>query len=86
MRGPIAVVILAICALVAVGGALLTIPGRMTRLLNDAFVIVPKVEGRYPLVRRAIAMAVGALLIGYGVMIAWDFFVAARFFTDPGSR
>ena len=86
VRGPIAVVILAICALMGVGGALFVIPGRMTRLLNDAFVIVPKVEGRYPLVRRAIAMLVGVVLISYGVMIAWDFFVAARFFTDPGSR
>jgi len=37
-------------------------------------------------VRQAIAMAVGVLLISYGVMIGWDFFVAARFFVDPGSR
>ena len=86
MRGPIAVVILVICALVGVGGALLIIPGRMTSMLNDAFVIVPRVDGRYPVVRRVIAMAVGGLLISYGVMIAWDFFVAARFFADPGSR
>lgn len=86
MRGPIVVVILAICALIGLGGALLVIPQRMTSFLNDAFVIVPKVDGRYPLVRRAIAMVVGVLLISYGAMIAWDSFLAARFFVDPGSR
>jgi len=45
VRGPIAIVVLVICALIGVGGALLVVPKRMTRLLNDAFVIVPKVEG-----------------------------------------
>lgn len=86
MRGPIVVVILASCALVGIGGALLIAPGRMTRLLNEAFVIVPRIDGRYPVVRRVIAMLIGVLLISYGAMLAWDLFVAFRFFGDPGSR
>jgi hypothetical protein len=86
VRGPIVVVILAICALVGVGGALLVVPKRMTTFLNDAFVIIPKVDGRYPLVRRVIAMAVGVALVSYGMMIAWDLFQAGRLFVDPASR
>jgi hypothetical protein len=65
--------------LLLVGGGLLIVPGRFTRLLNEAFVIVPRVGGRQQVVKRAAAMVVGAALVGYAAFLAWDVFLAALF-------
>ena len=56
-------------------------------LWRDSLVIEgDTVRGPIAVVILAICALVGVVLISYAVMIAWDFFVAARFFTDPGSR
>jgi hypothetical protein len=47
--------------------------------LNEAFVIVPRVGGRYRVVQRAVTMAVGAGLVGYAAFLAWDVFLATLF-------
>jgi hypothetical protein len=72
--------------LLTLGGSLLIVPGRTTRLLSDAFVIVPRVDGRFRPIRRAVAMLTGVALIGYAAFLIYDFFLAAMFVYDPGQR
>lgn len=64
----------------------MVIPGRVTRLLNEAFVIVPRVDGRFAPVKRVIAMLIGAALVGYGAFFLYDVILAAVFFNDPVRR
>jgi hypothetical protein len=73
-------------ALLTLGGSLMIVPGRTMRLLNDAFVIVPRVDGRFKAIKRAVAMLAGVALIGYAAFLIYDFFLAALFVYDPVQR
>jgi hypothetical protein len=57
-----------------VGCCLLFSPVRTTRLLNDSFVIIPKVGGRHAGLKRVIAMTAGAALIFYGAYLVNSIF------------
>jgi hypothetical protein len=59
-----------VLALLGLGGALLLSPVRVTAALNEAFVIVPRITGRYGVLKRVTTMLVGLVLIIYGVFIA----------------
>ncbi|MFI6760966.1 hypothetical protein ACIBF5_17705 [Micromonospora sp. NPDC050417] len=89
MRGGMGTVLLMVLlsgALFGLGGALLVVPGRTTRLLNDAFFVVPRVGGRYQPVKRVVAMLVGLALIGYAAFLVYDFVLATVLVYDPVPR
>jgi hypothetical protein len=69
---------LAISGLGVLGICLTLIPGRCTRLLNEAFYIVPVVGGRHHLLKRAIATAIGLTLVYYVVYLAGHDFQTDR--------
>lgn len=69
------VVILAALGALTVGGALLAVPIRFTRFLNDAYGL-PAIKQR-AWVARSIVRLVGLALIGCGCVIAWNAFRAS---------
>src|ERR1700754_869706 len=89
MRGGFGTVLLMVLlsgGLLTLGASLLIVPGRATRLLNDAFVIVPRVDGRFKGIKRVVAMLTGLALIGYAAFLIYDFFLAALFVYAPAQR
>ncbi|GII55400.1 hypothetical protein Pth03_37890 [Planotetraspora thailandica] len=72
--------------LLSVGLALLITPGRTTEKLHDAFVIVPRIGGRFSVLKRVTAMTVGGALVFYSLFLAYSTFHAGEFLVDPVER
>ncbi|MFJ4844809.1 hypothetical protein [Streptomyces sp. NPDC088733] len=68
--GATLVAVLAALTLLGLGLCLVVIPGRTTRFLNEAFVVVPVVDGRRHRLKRAGALVIGSLMVLWGFRFA----------------